>query len=211
MAWAKAHGVGLDALFQLALQLAYWRLVGRMDSVYEACSTQAFVHGRTEVVRSATAPSRALVEALGGGGAAPPAAEAGRLLREALAAHREVVRDCQAGRGHERHLLALSDVARRRGVELPIFGDGGWQRLSTSVISTSGLRSPHVASFVCGPVCTHGVGHSYLLRPDGVDLTVTSWRGTGPPADAMAREVKAALAELQRLVEATPGKPRSRL
>ena len=181
MAWAKAHGVGLDALFQLALQLAYWRLVGRMDSVYEACSTQAFVHGRTEVVRSATAPSRALVEALGGGGAAPPAAEAGRLLREALAAHREVVRDCQAGRGHERHLLALSDVARRRGVELPIFGDGGWQRLSTSVISTSGLRSPHVASFVCGPVCAHGVGHSYLLRPDGVDLTVTSWRGTGRP------------------------------
>ena len=211
MAWAKAHGVGLDALFQLALQLAYWRLVGKLDSVYEACSTQAFVHGRTEVVRSATAPSRALVEALGGGGAAPPAAEAGRLLREALAAHREVVRDCQAGRGHERHLLALSDVARRRGVELPIFGDGGWKRLSTSVISTSGLRSPHVASFVCGPVCAHGVGHSYLLRPDGVDLTVTSWRGTGPPADAMAREVKAALAELQRLVEATPAKPRSRL
>ena len=79
MAWAKAHGVGLDALFQLALQLAYWRLVGRMDSVYEACSTQAFVHGRTEVVRSATAPSRALVAALGGGGAAPPPAEAGRL------------------------------------------------------------------------------------------------------------------------------------
>ena len=206
MAWAKAHGVGLDALFQLALQLAYWRLVGKLDSVYEACSTQAFVHGRTEVVRSATAPSRALVEALGGGGAAPPAAEAGRLLREALAAHREVVRDCQAGRGHERHLLALSDVARRRGVELPIFGDGGWKRLSTSVISTSGLRSPHVASFVCGPVCAHGVGHSYLLRPDGVDLTVTSWRGTGPPADAMAREVKAALAELQRLVEATPAR-----
>ena len=161
-------------LFQLALQLAYWRLVGKMDSVYEACPTQAFVHGRTEVVRSATAPSRALVEALGGGGAAPPVAEAGRLLREALAAHREVVRDCQAGRGHERHLLALSDVARRRGVELPIFGDGGWKRLSTSVISTSGLRSPHVASFVCGPVCAHGVGHSYLLRPDGVVLTVTS-------------------------------------
>ena len=122
-----------------------------------------------------------------------------------------MVRDCQAGRGHERHLLALSDVARRRGVELPIFGDGGWKRLSTSVISTSGLRSPHVASFVCGPVCAHGVGHSYLLRPDGVDLTVTSWRGTGPPADAMAREVKAALAELQRLVEATPATPRSRL
>ena len=125
--------------------------------------------------------------------------------------HREVVRDCQAGRGHERHLLALSDVARRTGVELPIFGDGGWRRLSTSVISTSGLRSPHVASFVCGPVCAHGVGHSYLLRPDGVDLTVTSWRGTGPPADARAREVKAALAELQRLVEATPAPPRSRL
>ena len=76
-------------------------------------------------------------------------------------------------------------------------------------------QSAHAASMVAalhsGSVCAHGVGHSYLLRPDGVDLTVTSWRGTGPPADAMAREVKAALAELQRLVEATPGKPRSRL
>ena len=99
-------------------------------------------------------------------------------------------------------------MARRRGVELPIFGDGGWQRLSTSVISTSGLRSPHVASFVCGPVCAHGVGHSYLLRPDGVDLTVTSWRGRGRRRDGA--RVKAALAELQRLVEATRA-PRSRL
>ena len=35
----------------MALQMAYRAVTGRIDSVYEACSTQSFLHGRTERAR----------------------------------------------------------------------------------------------------------------------------------------------------------------
>lgn len=46
-----SHKLSPDALFQLACQMSAYRQYGKMFSSYEACSTAAFKHGRTETIR----------------------------------------------------------------------------------------------------------------------------------------------------------------
>ena len=50
----KQAGASPDAFSQLALQLAFWRLLGTQPPVYETASTRRFHNGRTETIRSAT-------------------------------------------------------------------------------------------------------------------------------------------------------------
>ena len=54
-----------------------------------------------------------------------------------------------------------------------------------------------------------GVGLAYLLQPGGVTLNVTSWRGKGPSAAAVANAIEASLEQLRDLVAKRP--PRSKL
>uniref|UniRef100_A0A0D3KJR3 Uncharacterized protein n=1 Tax=Emiliania huxleyi (strain CCMP1516) TaxID=280463 RepID=A0A0D3KJR3_EMIH1 len=135
------------------------------------CSTLAFSHGRTEA---------ALVAELLRDEASPRLPE---LLAAAVRSHREVVRDCQRGHGHERHLLALYALSASSGAPTPaLFLHQAWSEVSASTISTSGARQPSVASFSFGPVCPTGIGVGYLLFASSVECTVSSWKGKGPPA-----------------------------
>jgi hypothetical protein len=140
--WARSLGVGLDGVVQLALQLGYAAAAAPPlpQSVYEACSTQLYRAGRTECIRSVTEESAALSKlivplisaAVSAGDEGAAAAAAGSIVgglgeastkelaakvAMALNAHRAVVRSCQKGQGHERHLRALLEVARTRGHE----------------------------------------------------------------------------------------------
>ena len=49
-------------LLKLSLQIAYRLLMDETVSVYEACSTAAFQHGRTETIRPATVEADELVQ-----------------------------------------------------------------------------------------------------------------------------------------------------
>jgi len=151
------------------------------------------------VIRSVTSETAALVAELLRDEASPRLPE---LLAAAVRSHREVVRDCQRGHGHERHLLALYALSASSGAPTPaLFLHQAWSEVSASTISTSGARQPSVASFSFGPVCPTGIGVGYLLFASSVECTVSSWKGKGPPAAQVAREIAAAAQTLATLVE----------
>lgn len=52
-----SHGFSPDAFVQMALQAAYFGLYGRIECVYEPAMTKAFLHGRTEAIRSVQSES----------------------------------------------------------------------------------------------------------------------------------------------------------
>jgi hypothetical protein len=124
-------------------------------------------------------------------------------------AQAETVRWCQAGLGHERHLLALRALALERaqqqreeaghpgeaeagtpsGAGLPsIFTDRGYALLTTSTLSTSCLRSDSIVGFSFGPVTPDGYGIGYVYDKAGVTVNVTSFAR----AAALAAPVEAA-------------------
>ena len=49
-----SHGFSPDAFVQMAFQAAYFGLYGRTECTYEPAMTKAFLHGRTEAIRSVT-------------------------------------------------------------------------------------------------------------------------------------------------------------
>jgi carnitine O-acetyltransferase len=51
-AFITSHGFSPDAFVQMAFQAAYFGLYGRFECVYEPAMTKAFLHGRTEAIRS---------------------------------------------------------------------------------------------------------------------------------------------------------------
>ncbi len=61
----KGCSVSPDALIQMALQLAYFRDIGRHHLTYEASMTRMFREGRTETVRACTIESSEWVKSMG--------------------------------------------------------------------------------------------------------------------------------------------------
>ena len=176
-----------DAFAQMAMQLAHAKLSGvPATPTYESTSTRAFANGRTEVTRSASVESAALVANIALAAGAPAAARSSvstrrrlaALLGEACAAHVRYAREAKAGRGVDRHLmglrmLALEQAATSGHGELPpIFRDPAYNmsrywRLSTSHWCAKALSSPasNCDSHSSAPIhLTHP--HAQRIRPD---------------------------------------------
>ncbi|KAJ2437950.1 Carnitine O-acetyltransferase mitochondrial, partial [Coemansia sp. RSA 2424] len=58
----KRLGFSPDGFVQMAIQLGYYKLYGRSRATYEAATTRAFAHGRTETCRSVSSESVAFCE-----------------------------------------------------------------------------------------------------------------------------------------------------
>ncbi len=120
-----------DAFIQLSLQAAYFRMHGTFVGTYESVTTRAFARGRTETGRTVTAESVAFVQALcrhrtlvGSSTKThrltfrqprdvPLLVE---LLRQASAVHVRNLQECAAGKGVDRHALALRAAERELGL-----------------------------------------------------------------------------------------------
>jgi len=57
-----SHGLSPDAFVQMAFQAAYFGLYGRIECTYEPAMTKAFLHGRTEAIRTVQPESVAFVK-----------------------------------------------------------------------------------------------------------------------------------------------------
>lgn len=91
-------------------------------SVYEACSTAVYQHGRTETIRPATVESNDLVETylanLANLDDPIKRAEIKDKLLIAIKKHNSITKKAIAGQGFDRHLFALKYYAQKNGIEL---------------------------------------------------------------------------------------------
>ena len=106
----KRFNLSPDAFFQVALQLAYYRLHNRTCATYETAHTRLFALGRTETIRSATSASAAFTRAMGD--PAISISERARLFRTAVATHSAYTKDAMEGNGVDRHMLGLRLICK---------------------------------------------------------------------------------------------------
>jgi hypothetical protein len=194
---AKRAGMSPDAYCQVAFQLAYYRVHGRLDSVYESCSTAHFVAGRTEAIRSVTSQSARLCTDFAD--ASPT--ERLALVRRAAEAHVARVAEARSGHAVDRHLYALREACRhlhRLHVDQPLpalLESPEYERLVTSTISTSQVSHPVFTLFAFGPVVADGIGIAYNLLPTTLNVTVSSFTDGG--ADVYTTALREAFADLE--------------
>lgn len=73
---------------------------------------------------------------------------------------------------------ARGDSTNSRGggsATLPlIFADGGWDRLNSTIMSTSNCGNPSLRQFGFGPVSGDGFGIGYIIKDDGIAICASS-------------------------------------
>ncbi|KAH9600540.1 Choline/carnitine acyltransferase domain [Trypanosoma melophagium] len=179
----KEGGIKTDPFFQVAMQLAWWRMYKSTVSTYESASTCAFLRGRTECVRSATLESQAFTMLMD----APDATTSGKVvaLKKAMKKHGSLSKNAKMGEGIDRHLFALLKVAERRNPQhVPaLFKDPSYKTLSSNMLSTSSLYSDALISGGFGPV-SPGYGIGYAAADNSVKFNISCWKEGGPQGSA---------------------------
>ncbi|GBE80432.1 Putative mitochondrial carnitine O-acetyltransferase [Sparassis crispa] len=105
-----SHGFSPDAYVQMAFQAAYYGLYGRIECTYEPAMTKAFLHGRTEAIRTVQPASADFVKTF-----FSEASHAQKVvaLRKACQTHSKLTKECSQGLGQDRHLYALYCLLQR--------------------------------------------------------------------------------------------------
>ncbi|KAJ1649399.1 hypothetical protein IWQ61_009505, partial [Dispira simplex] len=98
-----------DAYVQIAIQLAYYRLHGKLVATYETGSTRQYLHGRTETIRTATQEILSFVQAMSN--PAVDDATTYRLLQEAAVKHNRNSILASEGQAVDRHFFGLKMAA----------------------------------------------------------------------------------------------------
>jgi carnitine O-acetyltransferase len=168
-----------DAFVQLAFQLTYYRLFGRNDATYEAASTRAFLHGRTETVRSATRAAAEFCKAVTKRGDGDDVVVLRNLLRTAVQEHIKRMQRSKRGCGIDRHFFGLRCLALVDRDERPmprLFQDKVFCDSCHWNISTSHCGSKALTQFGFGPVVLDGFGLGYMIFNDDLHVVVTCKR-----------------------------------
>ena len=99
-----------DSFIQMALQLAYFRDIGRHHLTYEASMTRLFREGRTETVRACSLESCDWIRSMEDAGASK--SERLQKLQVACEYHVKQYRDAMTGKGVDRHLFCLYVISK---------------------------------------------------------------------------------------------------
>jgi carnitine O-acetyltransferase len=197
---AKELGMSPDAFVQMAYQLAHRRAKGFSGATYESIATRQYRHGRTEAMRVVTPEAVAFVSTMEN----PAASRADRRAAFQAAAAKHVARakQCQAGDAPEQHLWELQLIARRTGTAEPpaLYDSPGWLVMRDDYLSTSSAPSANIQFFGFGSTSAHCIGVAYVLLPDRLNIYLSTPLTVADEMHAFARELTAAVAELQALL-----------
>ncbi|XP_058527383.1 choline O-acetyltransferase isoform X2 [Ochotona princeps] len=201
-----------DAFIQVALQLAFYRLHGRLVPTYESASIRRFREGRVDNIRSATAEALAFVRAVVDHKADIPDQEKLQLLRDAIRAQTEYTVMAITGMAIDNHLLALRELAWDLCKEPPeMFTDETYLMSNRFVLSTSQVPTT-MEMFCCyGPVVPNGYGACYNPQAEAILFCVSSFHSCKETSSLeFAKAMEASLADMRNLCSApqpAPGQP----
>jgi len=186
-----------DSLVQIAMQLAHFRLYGKIVSQYEPVLTKAFYHGRTEAMRTATAEAAAFCKLW----LQPDATEDSKLqaLRVATQVHSAGIKRAATGKGIERHLFALQKIGHKNGLPTPeFFNSKGISKLNHTILSTSNCGNQSLRLFGFGPVVADGLGIGYIIRDSGLQFSISSKQRQ---TERFANTLKQTLIDIQAMLQ----------
>ncbi|MDB9513161.1 choline/carnitine O-acyltransferase [Kamptonema animale CS-326] len=168
----QQQGLIPDAVFLLALQIAYTRLHRKFAGVWQGVHTRGFRYGRYEEAFIVTQQSIALIEAFTENSSEEVRYSA---LKAAVSAHLWQVLHNKNGQGAIQHLHALYNLAHHQNGSVPdIFQDKAFLEFifdSSIEASNIGHTSGIALSCIRG---NRDYGISYIIEPNKIVLSVTS-------------------------------------
>lgn len=161
-----------DAYIQMLLQLAYYKLYGKLRGVYEAATTRKFIQGRTETCRSVSVESKEFVESFWNPSSNPQ--DIANKFRKAVDSQVKYIADASVGKGVDRHLFGLKKMLKQ-GEPLPeLYQDPVFAYSSTWYLSTSQLSSEFFNGYGWSQVIDEGFGCAYMINANNLHVNICS-------------------------------------
>jgi carnitine O-acetyltransferase len=173
----KKFKVSPDAYVQMMMQLAYYKLTGKVRPTYESAATRKFLNGRTETGRSASIESKQFVETW----TDPKSTSEAKIatFQAACKQHVKYLSEAADGQGVDRHLFGLKQMIKP-GEEVPeIFQDPIFAYSQTWFLSTSQVPSENFVSWGWSQVIDEGFGLAYLVNSEWLNVHISSKKGQG--------------------------------
>lgn len=214
----KSCKVSPDVYIQLAMQLAYYRLYGKLTATYESASTRRFLHGRVDCIRSASPEALAWTRAM-----SQPKEddqmgnkkvtfhlvsdeEKLRLWNEAVKQQTTEMVDNILGNGIDIHLLGLREAARDTSPTashpLPeLFTDSSYRLANKFLLSTSQVSTTTNSFMGYGPVEPDGYGAAYNPKSDSIIFCLSAfWSSEITSTSKFAQSLEESLNSMQALL-----------
>ncbi|XP_067207502.1 choline O-acetyltransferase isoform X2 [Linepithema humile] len=192
--FVKACRISPDAYIQLALQLTYFRLHGKLVATYESAGIRRFALGRVDCIRAASPEALGWAKAMCQGDpygqtnqpnnavdGSPKRAERIKELFD-LAVQRQTkeMNDNIHGQGIDNHLMGLRYAAKEAGEPIPeIFTDEAYAIVNHFALSTSQVTTKNDVIAGYGPVVPDGYGCAYNVRSNGFMFSVSAFHSDG--------------------------------
>ncbi|XP_035736541.1 choline O-acetyltransferase-like isoform X3 [Vespa mandarinia] len=200
--FVKSCKISPDVYIQLALQLTYFRLHGKLVATYESAGIRRFALGRVDVIRAASPEALAWAKAMCQGD--PESQSTNQLnniqdegskrvqftiysadrIKELfdLAVQRQTkeMNDNITGRGIDNHMMGLRYVAKEAGEPIPdIFTDEAYKIVNHFALSTSQVTTKTHAFVGYGPVVPDGYGCCYNMQKNKFIFQISAFHSDG--------------------------------
>ena len=166
----KNKGISPNGVIQFAFQMAYHRQHGALGPSIYPCTTETFLHGRTEWVHPGTMAAKECIEAFQPCSGASSAKKM-ELLKTAVHHFSKLCRNAEKGQGFDRHMYALKILAEENGHTPSLFEDPAYLKMNHIQLYPSCTVPSDVLSFaaVC-PFSLDGLAVVYGMKDDSIDL-----------------------------------------
>ncbi|XP_021967547.1 choline O-acetyltransferase isoform X1 [Folsomia candida] len=172
----KKCKVSPDVYLQLALQLAYFNLHGKMVATYESGSTRRYKLGRVDCIRSTTMEALDWVKSMQPG-CTDDSMEKMRKFHHAVEKQTTVMVENILGEGIDVHLMGLRQQSIDMGKDIPkLFDDETFQIANHFSLSTSQLPTKQDQFMGYGAVVQDGYGASYNPQNSSIIFCLASFR-----------------------------------
>ncbi|BES87905.1 Choline/Carnitine o-acyltransferase [Nesidiocoris tenuis] len=212
----KSCNCSPDAYIQMALQLAYYKLYGKLTATYESASTRRFHLGRVDCIRSATWETLQWVSAMAQSDGDPlnptkrvtfsliADSEKLALFDTAMKKQTEIMVDNILGQGVDIHLLGLKEQSKLMDMPMKLFNDESFRKINHFSLSTSQVATK--SGFMgYGPVVPDGYGASYNIFGDHVIFCISAFYSSQMTSSPrFAQSLEEALSAMQSLHQTRP-------
>ncbi|KAI9295978.1 acyltransferase ChoActase/COT/CPT [Neoconidiobolus thromboides FSU 785] len=169
----KSLKVSPDTFLQMALQLAYYRQQGEVGPTYETASTRAFLHGRTETVRSCSIESKQFVQLFDDKDISHN--KKLEAIKNAFTAHLSYMKKASRGQGIDRHLLGLRCMIQEEEKTPQLFQHPSYIESMSFKLSTSNMSPGKYFYGGFAPVVKDGYGVNYAIDKQDIKLSISKW------------------------------------
>lgn len=200
----KSHGISPDSFLQIGMQVAYFRIYGKLACTSETATLRKFSEGRTETIRlpnfhsamftiDATDPDSA--EEI------PPAMMAS-MFRVAAQQHKKHSLEAMNGKGMDRHLFGLRKIAAEHGRKLPVlFETEAYKKMMAITLSTAQVPARNNVNVSFGPSAPDCYDICYNPQQNQVQFTIcASHSCLETSSTRYAEELENALVDMRSII-----------